>query len=423
MPTSKRGGNMNRKIDTVIIGAGQAGLAVSYWLTKQRREHLILERDPYVASAWRDGRWDSFTLVTPNWTVQLPGFHYAGPEPDGFMAKAEVVDYFERYAASFGAPVEYGRHVTALDAAPDGYNLATDDGDVYAATNVVVANGSFQFPKRTSLAEAMPARIVQLHSSHYRRPDALPLGAVLIVGSAETGCQLTDELCASGRQVYLCTSRSGRRPRRYRGKDFAFWSLNLGKLNQTVDDLPDLAARFAANVHATGKNGGRTLNMHQFALDGVVLLGRLANVDGETIHLAPDLQENLAFADDGSDNYKREVDEFIHSTGMQAPVPVPDPVDVVRSDAAANSPATLDLRAEGITTVIWANGYGFDYSWIHLPVRDAWGFPAQRRGVTGFPGLYFLGMNFLHYRKSGILLGVGDDAAYIAEKIAGSTIK
>jgi putative flavoprotein involved in K+ transport len=158
----------------------------------------------------------------------------------------------------------------------------------------------------------------------------------------------------------------------------------------------------------------------QFALDGVVLLGRLAAIDGETIALAPDLAESLAFADNSSDNYKREVDEFVRATGMDVPEAVPDPVDVVRSRAAASSPATLDLQAMGITTVIWANGYGFDYSWINLPVLDEWGYPIQRRGVTQFPGLYFLGMNFLHYRKSGILFGVGDDAAYIIEHITGS---
>lgn len=408
-----------QQIETLIIGAGQAGLSASYWLTTRCREHLLLEQAPYVASAWRDGRWDSFTLVTPNWTVQLPGFKYAGADPEGFMARAEVVDHFEKYATSFRPPMKFGRRVTALDREGDGYRVSTADGTLYAAANVIVATGSFQFPRPLPLAQAMPDRMVQLHSSQYRRAASLPPGAVLIVGSGETGCQLTDELCASGRQVFLCASRSGRRPRRYRGKDFAFWSLNLGKLNQTVDELPDPGARFAANLHATGKDGGRTLNMHQFARDGVVLLGRLAAVEGETIALMPDLAESLAFADNGSDNFKREVDEFVRVTGMDVPEAVPDPVDVVRSDAAASSPATLDLKTTGITTVIWANGYGFDYGWVNLPVLDEWGYPIQRRGVTKFPGLYFLGMNFLHYRKSGILLGVGEDAAHIVEHIAG----
>jgi putative flavoprotein involved in K+ transport len=201
----------------------------------------------------------------------------------------------------------------------------------------------------------------------------------------------------------------------------AFWSLTLGKMDQTVAQLPNVAARFAANPHATGKNGGRTLSMHQFARDGVVLLGRLTGVSAGKIELAPDLQECLAFADRSSDDFKAEVDEFVRRTGFDAPDPVPDPVDIIRFDAATKLIAELDLRGAGISTVIWANGYGFDFSWVHVPVLDSWGFPIQTQGVTEFPGLYFLGMNFLHYRKSGILLGVGDDAAHVATHIAGRT--
>ena len=403
----------------MVIGGGQAGLAVSYYLTEQRHDHVVLEQAPYVASAWRDKRWDSFTLVTPNWTVRLPGFPYTGIDPDGFMARSEIVSHFELYAASFAAPVRHGHSVSAVDPAPNGYRVSLADGECYIAANVIVATGSYQFPKPTVLSQAMPAHIVQLHSSQYRHPDALPPGAVLIVGSGDTGCQLTSELYTSGRQVYLCASGSPRRPRRYRGKDFVFWSLTLGKMNQTADQLPHPSARFAATPHASGKDGGRTLNMHQFAHDGVCLLGRLVDINDGNLMLAPDLAESLAFADKASDDFKFDVDEFVRRTGFDAPDAMPDLVDIVRSDAGARSPTTLNLCAAGITTVIWANGYGFDYSWVHLPVFDDWGYPAQQRGVTRFRGLYFLGMNFLHYRKSGILLGVGDDAAFIATQISG----
>jgi putative flavoprotein involved in K+ transport len=406
-----------QRVDTAVVGGGQAGLAISYYLTQQRREHVVLDRADRVASSWRDGRWDSFTLVTPNWTVRLPGFPYAGDAPDGFMTRSEVISHLERYAASFKAPIRGGQHVTAVEPEASGYRVVTASGVTYTATNVIVATGSYQFPKPTALSAAMPANLIQLHSSQYRRPDSLPPGAVLIVGSGDTGCQLTDELCESGRQIYLCVSRSGRRPRRYRGKDMVFWSLTLGKMDQTAAQLPNPGARFAANPHATGKNGGRTLSMHQFARDGVVLLGRLTGVSDGKIELAPDLQDSLAFADKSSDDFKAEVDEFVLKTGFEAPDPEADPVDVVRSNAAKYI-ATLDLGAAGISTVIWANGYGFDFSWVHLPVLDGWGFPIQEQGVTEFPGLYFLGMNFLHYRKSGILLGVGDDAAHVAAHIA-----
>jgi putative flavoprotein involved in K+ transport len=402
------------------LAAEQAGLALSYYLTQQGRPHVVLEQTPQIAPAWRHGRWDSFTLVTPNWSVQLPGFPYQGDDPDGFMPRADVVRHLEQYAASFQAPVRCGVQVTAVDPARDGqgYRVATADGVTYAAATVVVATGSFQFPKPSPFTRALPPEILQLHSSHYRNPSGLAPGAVLVVGSADSGCQIVEELNASGRRVYVCVSRAIRRPRRYRGKDSLFWAVALGRVEQTADQLPSPSARFAANSQLTGKDGGHTLNLHLFARNGVVLLGRLVGVDGYRIALAPDLQENLTNADRASEDFKKAVDEFVRKTGMDVPEPEPDPIDEVRSDAGRHAPAALDLKAAGITTVIWAMGYGFDYRWVHLPVFDAYGFPVQQRGVTRFPGLYFLGMHFLYNRKSGILLGVGEDAAHIATVMA-----
>jgi putative flavoprotein involved in K+ transport len=411
---------MPEQAEAVVIGGGQAGLAISYYLTQLARPHVVLEQAPQIAPAWRHGRWDSFTLVTPNWTVRLPGCPYQGGDPDGFMPRADVVRHLEQYAASFQAPVRCGVHVTAVDPARDGqgYRVATADGVTYAAATVVVATGSFQFPKPTPFSGALPPEILQLHSSHYRNPSALPPGAVLVVGSADSGCQIAEELNESGRHVYLCVGRAGRRLRRYRGKDFMFWVVTLGRVEQTADQLPSPSARFAANPQLSGKHGGHTLNLHQFARNGVVLLGRLMGVDGYRIALAPDLQENLANADRASEDFKQGVDEFVRRTGMDVPEPEPDPVDEVCSDAGKHAPAELDLKAAGITTMIWATGYGFAFRWVHLPVFDDYGFPVQQRGITRFPGLYFLGMNFLYNRKSGILLGVGEDAAHIAAAIA-----
>jgi putative flavoprotein involved in K+ transport len=411
---------MPEQVEVVVIGGGQAGLAISYYLTQQGRTHVVLEQASQVAPAWRHGRWDSFTLVTPNWTVRLPGFPYQGGDPDGFMPRADVVRHLEQYAASFQAPVRCGVQVTAVDPtqASQGYRVSTADGTTYAAANVVVATGSFQFPKPTPFSSTLPPELMQLHSSHYRNPSVLPSGAVLVVGSADSGCQIAEELNASGRQVYLCVGRAGRRPRRYRGKDFMFWVVTMGRVEQTANQLPSPSVRFAANPQLSGKDGGHTLNLHQFARDGVMLLGRLVGVDGYCIALAPDLQENLTSADQASEDFKHGVDEFVRRTGMDVPEPEPDPIDEVRSDAGRQAPTTLDIQAAGITTVIWATGYGFDYSWVHLPVFDDYGFPVQQRGVTRFPGLYFLGMNFLYNRKSGILLGVGEDAAHIAAAIA-----
>jgi putative flavoprotein involved in K+ transport len=411
---------MPEQIEVVVIGGGQAGLAISYYLTQQGRPHVVLEQATQIAPAWRHGRWDSFTLVTPNWTVRLPGFPYRGDDPDGFMPRADVVRHLEQYAASFQASVRCGVQVTAVDPARDGhgYLVSTADGATYAAAAVVVATGSFQFPKPVPFSGALPPEIIQLHSSHYRNPSTLPPGAVLVVGSADSGCQIAEELNESGRRVYLCVGRAGRRPRRYRGRDFMCWVVTLGRVEQTADQLPSPSARFAANPQLSGKDGGHTLNLHQFAREGVVLLGRLVGMDGHRIALAPDLPENLAKADQASEDFKHEVDAFVHRTGIDVPDAEPDPVDAVRSDAGRRAPAELDLEAASITTVIWATGYGFDYRWVHLPVFDDYGFPVQQRGVTRFPGLYFLGMHFLYNRKSGILLGVGEDAAHIAAAIA-----
>jgi putative flavoprotein involved in K+ transport len=409
-----------QRIQAVVIGGGQAGLAISYYLTRQGYEHVVLEQAAHAVPAWRERRWDSFTLVTPNWTVRLPGFAYEGADPDGFMTRAEIVGHFDRYAASFAPPIRCGERVTAVDPVPTngGYDVSTTNGLVYNAQVVVVATGSFQFPRPTPLPKKMPRDIVQLHSSQYRGPGDLPPGAVLVIGSADTGCQITEELYESGRQVYLCVGRSSRIPRRYRGKDAVFWAMNLGLLGQTTDHLTDPGERFTANPHLTGKNGGHTLNLHHFARNGVVLLGRLVDVQDGAVALAPDLSENLALADKGSNDFRNNVDAFVQRTGMDVPAPEPDPLDEARSNAGESSPAAIDLRTAGITSVVWANGYGFNYNWVRLPVLDDWGHPIQRRGVTRFPGLYFLGMNRLYDRKSGILLGVGDDAAHVAENIA-----
>lgn len=413
---------MTESIDTLIVGAGQAGLSLSYYLSQQQRPHLVLEKAPQLAEAWRNHRWDSFTLVTPNWHIRLPGGEYQGDDPDGFMPRAEVVRHLERYAAGFGAPVRFEITATALDPLVDGFRVRTSQGD-YQARNVVVASGLFQTPKIPPSSANIPAGIVQMHSSQYRNPDALPPGAALVVGTGQSGCQIAEELYQSGRTVYLCVgSSAGRAPRRYRGKDITWWLVQTGFFNRTVDILPSPQAKFAANPQVSGKAGGHSLNLHTFARDGVRLLGRYIGAEGGSIFVAPDLHDNLAKIDKFEADMLKGIDEFIAKTGEAVPE---ERLPGLHDGFDVPIITELDLAEAGVTSLIWAGGYRFDFSWIHLPVLDKDGYPIQQRGVTAYPGLYFLGLPFLQTLKSGLLLGVGEDAAYLASKIEekGASIK
>jgi putative flavoprotein involved in K+ transport len=265
---------MTTHVNTIIVGGGQASLAVSYFLTLQGRDHLVPEQADAPGEAWRNHRWDSFTLNTPNWQSQLPGAPHPG-DPNAFMSRSEIIAYLERYAERL--PVRYSTRVTSVtrDGRWGCYVVTTADGESFVARNVVIATGLYQRPNIPAFAADFPAQIVQIHSDAYRNPHALPQGAVLVVGSAQSGAQITEELYESGRKVYLAVGRAGRTPRRYRGKDANWWSEKLGIYDSTVDQLPSPRAKFAGKPHISGTRGGHTLNLHQFARDGVVLLGHL----------------------------------------------------------------------------------------------------------------------------------------------------
>ena len=406
---------MLASVNTLIIGGGQAGLALSYCLTQHQHPHLILEQAPQLADAWRNHRWDSFTLVTPNWQTRLPGAVYQGDDPDGFWPRDRVVAYLEQYAASFSAPIHFNVRATAVEPYAGGYQVQTGAGD-YMATNVVVATGLFQQSRIPPFSANLAAAIRQLPSDAYRNPAQLPEGAVLVVGSAQSGCQIAEELYQSGRKVYLCVGgSSGRVPRRYRGQDVMQWLAQLGFFERTVDKLPSPHVKFAGNPHVSGKDGGRTLNLHKFAHDGVTLLGRIADAQGSKLILAPDLKENLARVDKFEADLVIAIDAYIATHGLDMPEEIlPAWPDGYNADVITE----LDLQAAGITSVIWAIGYRFDFSWVRVPVFDGDGYPLQQRGVTAYPGLYFLGLPWLHTPKSGLLFGVGEDAAHIAAHIA-----
>jgi putative flavoprotein involved in K+ transport len=409
--------DMSGEPETIIIGGGQAGLATSYHLQQRGRGNIVLEQATRAGNAWRNDRWDSFTLLTPNWSFRLPGAEYQGDAPNAFMQRDEIVARFEQYVERYDLPVTYGVRVTSVeqDAAGQGYLVRTEQS-LMRARNVVIATGLYQGPKIPPFSADLPRHITQLHSGHYRNPQSLPAGAVLVVGSGQSGSQIAEELYQSGRKVYLSVGGAGRGPRWYRGKDIFEWLYLSGFLDRTADQLPSPKARFAGSIQVSGRDGGRSLNLHKFARDGVVLLGHLQGARENRVRLAPDLKANLARTDRSEVELVESIDRYIAQAGVDAPL---ESLPVLRDGYEADETVELDLQAAGITAIIWAAGYRFDFSLVKLPVLDSDGYPVQTRGVTDYAGLYFVGLPWLNKMKSGLLVGVGEDADYVASVIDG----
>ncbi|MEW5991434.1 MAG: NAD(P)-binding domain-containing protein [Chloroflexota bacterium] len=412
--------SLPRRVETVVIGAGQAGLAMSWHLGRAGREHVVLERRATLGGGWQD-RWDAFRLVTPNWSASFPGAPYDGVDPDGFMPRDEIAGRVARYASTIGAPLVLECAVERLRArSGGGFQLDTSQGRLEAKA-VVIATGCFHVPNVPGLAASLSRRVLSLHASAYRRPTDLPPGAVLVVGSAQTGVQLTEELHADGREVYLSVGSAGRLPRRYRGRDSFAWialvverGAELGVPLPTAETLPDPRRRLAGNPHLSGHGGGHDTNLRQFGRDGVRLVGRLSAIDGERVSLAPDLEANLAAADRFFDERFRPLfDRFIEAAGIDAPPaePVP-PVDFEPEPLDE-----LDLARAGITSVLWTTGYRQDLGWIEPSITGDMGFPRQVRGVTEIPGLYVIGSLWQHDQASATLFGVPRDARLLAERM------
>ena len=392
-------------VDVVIIGGGQAGLTMSSCLSAQGTEHVVLE-SAQPAQAWRT-RWDSFALNTPTGiSLNLPGLPYPGSDPDGYALRDEIVAYFDAYVARIAPPLLLGVTATAVRRASGGRFLVETDHGALLANAVVVATGRHQIPTIPAYAASFPASIVQLHTSDYRHPDQLPPGGVLVVGSGQSSCQIVEEIQASGRRVFLSVGSTGRRPIRYRGRHFVDW----------IRDLDDSWAHLAYGPQFTGRDGGRALNLHEFARDGMVLLGRLRGIDGGILSFAPDLYERLAAADAYDARARQAVDDFIAANGLDYPQEPPPPV--LRHGFDQPVRTALDLVAAGITGVVWGTGYRFDLSWIAFPVLDARGEPVQERGVTAVPGLYILGFNLIRRPRSAFLPPLGEEATSVAAAIA-----
>ncbi len=407
--------------DIVVIGAGQAGLIMSRLLSDAGREHLVLERRSTLGGGWQD-RWDAFRLVSPNWTVTVPGYAYAGDDQDAFMPRDEIIGHFREYAAAINAPVEMETEVTALDPVDRGavrFAVATTRGTILART-VVVATGPFQAPHVPAIADGLAPSILSLHIDGYRNPAALPDGGVLLVGSGQSGVQLAEELQVAGRTVTLSVGHCGSAPRRYRGRD-AFWWLrqlatvgrDLGVTLPSVDQLPSPAARFACNPQLSGHGGGHDMNLRRMAAEGVRLVGRLASLEGTRAHMQRDLGDNLRYADAFFDERLRPLFD-LYAERSDAVFPAAE-IEPFYHDVPEVT--KVDLAAEGISTVLWTSGYRPVLDWIHLPVLDSHGLPVQTGGRSSIDGLSFIGTPWLVDMGSANLIGLVRDAESLAGQI------
>jgi putative flavoprotein involved in K+ transport len=405
------GSEMAEQIDVVIVGGGQTGLAVSHELTEAGVAHVVLERGR-VGQTWR-GWWDSFCLMAPNWTLQLPGLHYDGDEPDAFMARDDVVAYLERYAAAFDAPAREGVDVTSIERDPDGRFLLRTSAGPIAARTVVLATGAYQRSHRPAVAATLPADLLTLDVAQYRNPSALPAGAVLVVGSGQSGCQIAEELHEAGREVFLACGRAPWVPRRIGDRDVVWWAIETGFFDAPPSSLPHPAARLVANVQSTGAGGGHDLHYRTLRKLGVTLLGRFLGADGRRARFASDLAASVAWGDQVNAQLMGGVRAVCAARGLPVPeIEDPEPF-------TADPPEELDL--DGFGAVIFATGFRPDYgSWVCLPgAFDELGFPLQDDGAsTVAAGLYFIGVPFLRKRRSSLLVGIAEDAAIIAGRIA-----
>jgi putative flavoprotein involved in K+ transport len=387
---------------------------MSYHLRQRGLEHVILER-ARVAERWRTERWDSLMFQFPNWSIELPGRRYVGSNPDGFSPKEEILKFIDGYATEIKAPLRTGVEVLCLRRAAkaDRYRLVTDQGD-FEARNVVVATGPYQQPQIPPCSSGFPRDVMQLHASGYRNPGQLPAGAVLVVGSGASGCQIAEELAESGRRVFFSVGRHHRIPRRYRGRDAFWWRRTLGHLDQIADEAPN--APLVLPPLVTGVRGGHDIVLRDYAANGMTLLGRIRDVCDGRIALGSDLEDNLRLGDQAFEAFTQSVDDYIRKSGFEAPV---EPSRPARNSAPPTSASLREVAIHdtGIRAVIWATGYALNFGWIELPVFDGDRKPVHRRGVTESPNIYLLGLTWLHKRKSSFLYGVGEDAEYLADRI------
>ena len=400
-------------VETLVIGGGQAGLAMSAHLGRLGLPHLVLERHR-IAERWRTERWDSLVANGPAWHDRFPDLTFDDIDDDAFAPKDRIVRYFEAYAARNGSPIRCGVEVRRLERLPDGqFRAETATGGVILARNVVSATGPFQKPV---FPQTIPADVgvMQIHSSAYRNPGQLPEGAVLVVGAGSSGAQIADELLRAGRKVFLSVGPHDRPPRAYRGRDFVWWLGALGKWDASAI-TPGMEH---VTIAVSGAEGGQTVDFRRMAARGMVLVGRTEGFAEGCLRFAPDLAANIARGDANYLSVLDEADAYVVREGLTLPEE-PEARWIGPDPACMTDPLlSLDLEAAGISAVIWATGYVLDYGWMKIDVFDAQGRPRHQRGVSAVPGLYFLGLPWLSRRASAFIWGVWTDAQHLAEQIA-----
>jgi putative flavoprotein involved in K+ transport len=411
-------------VDVVVVGGGQGGLGVAFYLAQEGVDFVVLERGR-LGETWLSQRWDSFALNTPNWMNGLPGAAYEGSDPFGFMTHAELAGSFEEYAEQFGLPVRTGVTVTGVGPS-DGegrYLVAgeTKDGEpvLYEADSVVIASGILQSPRVPAVSSRVPDNVVQLHTGSYKSPDVLPDGAVVVVGGGQSGAQIVEDLRMAGRIVYFSISKAPRLPRRYRGRDFMDWWLEMGLWDVETDNVDDPGVLTTTNPLVSGVGRfGHTVSYQQLARDGVRLMGRLEDVVSGEVITDDRVVEYIRNADAKSEELRDKIDVFIEDQGLTATQPDPDPADrSLAEDEHVDYLTKLNLKEAGVSTIIWCTGFTADFSWIDLPVTEAKGKPVHHNGEAPAPGIYFIGFPWLSKRKSGVLLGIDEDAQHISELI------
>ena len=403
----------------VIIGAGVAGLCSSLHLTKKNIPHIIIEKGE-IANTWEDERWDNFFLVNPNWAIKIPEFGFGSKSfpsknPDGFLNKSEIINLLKNFASHIGSKIFTHENVISLSRKKnDIYEIKTNKRKIHSNV-VIIASGAFGDPHIPKLSSKPQNKIFEIHSSQYKNSKILPEGAALVVGSGQSGAQISEDLLESEKEVWLSVSKCGRRLRSYRGHDSSWWNNEMGLFDKTVEEVP-FNERWKCSSHTSGARGGHEINLMDLHEKGLKLCGSVSDYSSERIFFNNNLFENLKFSDASALKWAQKVDEHINNHNLKAPNQIIKPDSRINKDNLI-SPKFISFDSSKISTIIWATGFRFNFDWVKLDVTEKNGHPIQERGITNFKGLYFMGLQWMHSSKSAQFIGVGEDAEYVVNNI------